>query len=80
MKLAERLGETAAETMDEKGLQSLVFDIARENNVEPKLFFSAIYQVLLGQERGPRFGSFAKLVGNDRVLELIDERVTRTDS
>ncbi len=78
--LAERLREAAAQTMDEKALQSLVFDVAREHNLEPKLFFSAIYQVLLGQERGPRFGSFAKLVGNDRVVELIDEHVTRKDS
>ncbi len=73
VELAKRLGEPAAAEMNEKELQSLVFDIARENNEEPKVFFSAIYQVLLGQERGPRFGSFAKLVGIDRVLELIDE-------
>ncbi len=73
--LAERLQDDGAEAMDEKALQSLVFDIARENGAEPKDFFASIYQVLLGQERGPRFGSFAKLVGIDRVIELIRERV-----
>jgi lysyl-tRNA synthetase class 1 len=53
----------------------MVFDISREQGAQAKDFFSAIYQVLLGQEQGPRFGSFAKLVGIERVVELIEEHV-----
>ncbi|HTV70188.1 MAG TPA: lysine--tRNA ligase [Rhizobiaceae bacterium] len=34
-------------------------------------FFQMIYQVLIGQERGPRFGSFAALYGIDETRELI---------
>ncbi|MFN4353452.1 lysine--tRNA ligase [Parvibaculum sp.] len=34
-------------------------------------FFQMIYQVLLGQERGPRFGSFVALYGIDNTRELI---------
>ena len=34
-------------------------------------FFQMIYQVLLGQERGPRFGSFAALYGIDNMRALI---------
>jgi lysyl-tRNA synthetase class 1 len=30
-----------------------------------------IYQVLLGQERGPRFGSFAALYGVEETRALI---------
>ena len=73
--LAAALREDGAAEKTEKELQGLIFDIAREAEVEPKDFFSAFYQVLLGQERGPRFGSFAKLVGIDRVLELLSEKV-----
>ena len=73
--LSEVLEQPEMSAKSEKELQALVFDIARDNGVDPKLFFSAIYQVLLGQERGPRFGTFAKLVGVDRVLSLIDERI-----
>lgn len=58
----------------EQELQAMIFDIAREHETDPKVFFSAFYQVLLGQERGPRFGSFAKLVGIERVLELLAEK------
>ena len=35
-------------------------------------FFQMIYQVLLGQERGPRFGSFAALYGIENTRALIE--------
>ncbi len=38
-------------------------------------FFQMIYQVLLGQERGPRFGSFAALYGVAETCGLIEERL-----
>ena len=31
-----------------------------------------IYQVLIGQERGPRFGSFAALYGIEETRALIE--------
>jgi lysyl-tRNA synthetase, class I len=71
--LRRRLCGPEAAALDEKGLQGLVFDVARNGGMEPPELFAAIYQVLLGQERGPRFGSFARLVGVDRVVALIDE-------
>jgi len=36
-------------------------------------FFQMIYQVLIGQERGPRFGSFAALYGIAETRALIDK-------
>jgi lysyl-tRNA synthetase class 1 len=61
---------------DEEGeMQAMVFDAARDNGADPKDFFRAIYEVLLGQERGPRFGTFAKLVGKDRAAEMIREKL-----
>ena len=34
-------------------------------------WFGAIYQVLLGEERGPRFGSFVELYGVENTRALI---------
>lgn len=34
-------------------------------------WFSALYQLLLGQEKGPRFGSFVALYGIDETREMI---------
>jgi lysyl-tRNA synthetase, class I len=75
MALKARLQEPDAAKLDQKALQSLIFDLAKDAGMEPKNFFGAIYQVLLGQAQGPRFGSFAKLVGVDRVVELIEQRI-----
>ncbi|WP_442579210.1 lysine--tRNA ligase [Mesorhizobium sp. ASY16-5R] len=36
-------------------------------------FFQMIYQVLIGQERGPRFGSFAALYGIEETRALIQQ-------
>ncbi|MCV0395890.1 MAG: lysine--tRNA ligase [Rhizobiaceae bacterium] len=36
-------------------------------------FFQMIYQVLIGQERGPRFGSFAALYGIANTRRLIED-------
>jgi lysyl-tRNA synthetase, class I len=37
------------------------------------VFFQMIYQVLIGQERGPRFGSFAELYGIAETRALIEK-------
>jgi lysyl-tRNA synthetase class 1 len=37
-----------------------------------------LYQVLLGQERGPRFGSFVAAYGIDNTLGMIDGALTRS--
>ena len=75
LELKERLKSDDAKNMDQKELQSMVFDVAKSMDADPRSFFKAFYQVVLGQEQGPRFGSFAKLVGVERVIELIESRV-----
>ena len=35
-------------------------------------WFNTLYQILLGEERGPRFGSFAALYGRKETMALID--------
>jgi lysyl-tRNA synthetase class 1 len=75
LELKEKLQAPEVAAMEQKELQSLIFNIAQSRDVQPRAFFGAIYQVLLGQEQGPRFGSFAKLVGVPRVVELIEQRV-----
>jgi lysyl-tRNA synthetase class 1 len=64
----DRLIDTADEI---DAIQSGVFDIAKKRDHQPKDFFKALYGVLLGAESGPRVGGFVKLVGTDRIHELI---------
>ena len=39
-------------------------------------FFAMLYQVLLGEEKGPRFGSFAALYGLGETRALIEKALT----
>ncbi len=41
-------------------------------------WFNMLYQVLLGQEKGPRFGSFAAVYGLKNTVDMIDGALTRS--
>jgi len=83
--LSERLGALPAGA-DGEAIQNAALDVARgieryqdHKKKSPEggpgvsvAFFQMLYQVLIGQERGPRFGSFAALYGIDNTRALID--------
>jgi lysyl-tRNA synthetase class 1 len=58
---------------DEGELQSIPFAVARLLDIAPNAFFKLFYEVVFGQERGPRFGTFVLLVGKEKALAMIDE-------
>ena len=41
-------------------------------------WFNMLYQVLLGQEKGPRFGSFVAVYGVDNAIGMIDGALARS--
>jgi lysyl-tRNA synthetase class 1 len=41
-------------------------------------WFNMLYQVLLGQEKGPHFGSFVELYGLDNTVAMIDGALARS--
>jgi len=70
---ADYPGETPAER-----LQNLVYAVGKEHAFTPlKAWFDCLYQVLLGQVEGPRFGGFIALYGIERTIALIDAALTR---
>jgi lysyl-tRNA synthetase, class I len=55
-------------------LQTLVFETGKNNGYTKetlRLWFQAIYEVLLGQSQGPRFGGFIELYGITETRALI---------
>ncbi len=59
---------------DAEELQSLVFAVGKEHNFENlRDWFKAIYEVLLGQSQGPRFGGFIALYGLKETVALIEQ-------
>jgi lysyl-tRNA synthetase class 1 len=54
-----------------KALQSKVFDVARNNSIEPKEFFTMLYRMFLNADRGPRIGNYFLDLGIDRVAHVL---------
>ncbi len=59
--------------VDGEALQSEVFAVGRERFDPMRDWFKALYQVLLGADQGPRFGSFIALYGVAETVALIDK-------
>ena len=90
--MSEKLGSLASDA-DGAAIQNALLDVARSieryqdhAKKSPEggpgvsvAFFQMIYQVLLGQERGPRFGSFVALYGIDNTRELIRRALAGED-
>ena len=61
--LAAELGKVAPGASGEE-LQNIVYAVGKAHAFEPlRAWFSALYEVLLGQSQGPRFGGFIELYG-----------------
>ena len=57
-------------------IQQVIYDIGKQHGFEPlRDWFKAIYEVLLGESQGPRFGSFVKLYGLRETAALIGARL-----
>jgi lysyl-tRNA synthetase class 1 len=62
--LIAKLDAMPADFADAAEIQNQVFEVGKTHNFEPlREWFKALYEVLLGQEQGPRFGSFAAIFG-----------------
>ncbi len=57
-------------------IQTLLYEVGKKHQFENlKDFFKLVYQVLLGQEQGPRLGSFIKLYGLDQTIKNIEQKI-----
>jgi lysyl-tRNA synthetase class 1 len=88
--LRDALSQLPADATAEQ-IQTVVYEIGRR---EPFLdhkkpakdgrpgvlldWFNMLYQVLLGQEKGPRFGSFVAVYGVQNTVEMIDGALARS--
>ncbi|MCZ2327950.1 lysine--tRNA ligase [Bartonella sp. F02] len=78
--------------IDGNVIQNAILDVARlieryqdQSKKSPEggpgvsnVFFQMLYEVLLGQERGPRFGSFIAIYGINEMRALIAEALARS--
>jgi lysyl-tRNA synthetase class 1 len=90
--LREALSQLPADATAEQ-IQQVVYEVGRREPFLDKSgkvkskdgkpgvtldWFNMLYQVLLGQEKGPRFGSFVALYGLNNAIEMIDGALARS--
>lgn len=68
----------AAATAEE--LQNDVYEVGKRHGfAELRAWFKALYEILLGQEQGPRMGSFVKLYGLAETVALLGKAAAGED-
>lgn len=82
--LSAKLGELAAAGVSDAGaIQDAVYDVGRRDPYKTVqkdgstgvslAWFNTLYEILLGEPKGPRFGSFAAIYGIENTRRLIEK-------
>ena len=58
---------------DAEAIHNGIYEVSEKEKIPIKTAFSSIYQILLGQEKGPRVGFFLSNLDKDFVIERIKE-------
>jgi lysyl-tRNA synthetase class 1 len=62
-------------------IQAVVYEVGKAHQFDPlRAWFQALYEVLLGQSQGPRFGSFVELYGIAETRKMIADRLGLDES
>ena len=56
-------------------LQNSIYNIAKENQVQPKDFFRILYRIIIAGPRGPKLGRFIEDIGKKNVADAISRHI-----
>ena len=71
--LLSKIGEKISKATSAEEVQTLVFNTAKENNLQPPKLFSALYSTIIAKPQGPKFGSLVFALGKERVAERLKQ-------
>ena len=57
-------------------VQNAIFNVAKSNHFEPKIFFKLLYSILMGASHGPRLGPYILTMGIQNVITAL-KRATK---
>ena len=74
--LGKRLKD-CKEGMDPEAIQTIVYSVGKDNGYEKNLrdWFKAIYEIIFGEQDGPRIGFFISFFGIKESIELISKYI-----
>lgn len=72
--MVDELGKL--DNLSAESIQSVVYEIGKQHQYEKlQEWFKVIYEVVFGSEQGPRIGTFAQMVGLERFINMVNERI-----
>jgi len=74
--LVKRLGG-CKDQMDPEAIQTIVYSVGKDNGYQENLreWFKAIYEIIFGEQNGPRMGFFISFFGIKESIELINKYI-----
>ena len=74
--LVKRLKE-CKEQMDPEAIQTIVYSVGKDNGYKENLreWFKAIYEIIFGDQDGPRMGFFISFFGIKESIDLINKYI-----
>ena len=69
--------DSCNDSMNPEDIQTLIYSTGKENGYENNLrdWFRLIYEVVFGDENGPRIGFFISFFGVNETKKLIEEKI-----
>jgi lysyl-tRNA synthetase class 1 len=58
-------------------IQNAIFNIAKNNSLQPGAFFKTLYLILMGTQQGPRLGPYVIAMGRRNVIAALERALTR---
>jgi lysyl-tRNA synthetase class 1 len=74
--LSKRL-ENCKDQIDPEAIQTIVYSVGKDNGYEKNLreWFKAVYEIIFGDQDGPRMGFFISFFGIKETIELINKSI-----
>jgi lysyl-tRNA synthetase class 1 len=70
-----QVADTLSKNEKIEDLQNAIYNIAKENQIQPRDFFRLLYQTILHVKSGPKLGPFIEDMGIKKVASIIDDSV-----
>ncbi len=69
--------EKIDQNLNPEEIQTIIYSVGKENGYEKNLrdWFKLVYQVLFGEENGPRMGFFVSFFGLKETIDLINDKI-----
>jgi lysyl-tRNA synthetase class 1 len=75
--IAELITKLEAENEPDK-IQNAIFNSAKNNGIQPSVFFKTLYKILMGAPQGPRLGPYVLAMGKQNVIAALKRVVSKS--